>query len=38
LPTDGNDLDLDVYNAKGLGADINLDQAWIDCFVELAEA
>jgi hypothetical protein len=38
LPTDGDNLDFNVYDAKRLGADIDLDQAWIDCLVELTEA
>ena len=32
-----NDLNLDVHNAEGLGADVNLDQTRIHGFVELSE-
>lgn len=38
LPTDGNDLDFDVHDAKRFGADVDLDQARIDRLVELAKA
>ena len=38
LPTDGNDLYLDVYDTQRLGAHVDLDQAWIDRLVELPEA
>jgi hypothetical protein len=38
LPANGDYLDFDVYDPKCLGADVDLDQAWIDGLVELAEA
>ncbi len=38
LPTNGDDLNFDIYHAKRLGADIDLGQSWIDCLVELTEA
>ena len=38
LPTNGDDLNLHVYNAKRLGADIDLNQAWIHSLVELTKA
>jgi hypothetical protein len=38
LPTDGDDLDFDVYDAERLGADVDLGQAGVDRLVELAEA
>ena len=37
LPSDMSNLNLDVHNAKGLGADVNLYQSWIDRLVELSE-
>ena len=38
LPSDRSDLDLDVHNAEGLGADVDLDQSWIDRLVKLSES
>ena len=38
LPANGADLDLDVDNAEGLGADVNLHETGIHRLVELAEA
>jgi len=32
-----SDLNLDIHNAKRFGADVNLDQSWIDRLVELSE-
>lgn len=37
LPTDGDDLDLDVDDAHGLRAGVDLHQAGVDGLVELAE-
>jgi hypothetical protein len=33
-----NNLNLDVHDAKRLGADVNLDQPWIYGLVELSES
>ena len=38
LPSNGTDLDLDVDNAEGLGADVNLNETGVDGLVELAES
>jgi hypothetical protein len=38
LPANGDYLDFDVYDAERLGADVDLDQAWVNGLVELTEA
>ena len=38
LPSDGTYLDLDINDPQRFSADIDLDQARVDGFVELAEA
>ena len=38
LPSNVSDLDLDVHDAKRLGADVDLDQSRIDGLVELSES
>lgn len=38
LSADGADLDLDVDDAQGLGANIDLDESWVDGLIELSEA
>ena len=38
LTANGNDLDFHIYDAKRLGADIDLGQSGINCLVELAKA
>lgn len=37
LSANGTDLNLNIYNTKTLGADVNLDESRIDGFVELSE-
>ena len=37
LSANRTDLDLDIDNAEGFSADVDLDKAWIDRLVELAE-
>lgn len=37
LPSNRADLDLDVDDTKRLRADVDLDETWVDRFVELAE-
>jgi hypothetical protein len=38
LSANRNNLYLDVHDTKRFGADVDLDQTWIDSLVELAEA
>ena len=38
LPSNGTNLDLDIDNAEGLGADVNLNETGVDGLVELAES
>ena len=38
LPSNRDNLNLDVHNAKGFGADVDLDQSWIDRLVKLSES
>jgi len=38
LPSNRANLDLDIDNAERLGADVNLDQTWVDRLVELPKS
>ena len=38
LPANGADLDLDVDDAEGLGANVDLHETGVDRLVELSEA
>ena len=37
LPSNGTNLDLDIDNAEGLGADVDLDKTEVHGLVELTE-
>lgn len=38
LSADGADLDLDINNTQRLGADVDLDESWVDRLVKLSKA